>query len=383
MAFLILTHAIFCRSQQRSYNVALGSNGGVCNGSSSEYSASYQCQYAIDGQHQHLVNMIWLTEEHDHAPWIFIVFNTSYTIDRIHILQGNNHIAPDTLFKDLLLTFSDNSTQGITLQNKWYHRYLWEDFQLTPVNTSYALIEGKSAYSSSKRYAIIEVEFYTAVNECSLANNDCHADATCVDIATGLGYRCLCKSGHYGDGRITGSGCIAKNGSVNVAALDMGGSCIGSSSDYNSFYQCSYALDGQVSHGSEKTWLMRAGDPAPWIAISFGQTYFIHLARFMQNFHTFRLFRDLQLTFGDLSTQNITLSQKLHKFDRHLWEEFPLTPVNTSSVRIDALTWYTYEHNGFVETEFYTVSDECDSAIHDCHPLATCESSSSRKWYFS
>ncbi len=372
MGFLILTQPKLFSTQQSSYNVALNDNGGTCNGSSTAYSSDHLCQYAIDGQHQQGAQKMWMTVDNDPDPWIMIVFNTSYIIDRTRILQNYNHIAPHTLFKDVLLTFSDNSTQTITLQNKWYNRYLWEDFALTPVNTNYVRVEGETAYSSSEKYVIIEVEFYTAVDECNLGNNDCHHDATCVDIATGLGYRCPCKTGYYGDGRITGSGCVARNGSVNVAALDMGGSCTGSSSERSTDYICSHALDSVQSHGAGTTWMMRIEDPAPWIAISFIQTYHIHLARFLQVIHTFRLFKDLQLTFSDSSIQNVTLSIALHQFDRHLWEEFELTPVNTSSVRIEALTWYTYEYNGFVEVEFYTVSNECDEGIHDCHPDAAC-----------
>ncbi len=249
---------------------------------------------------------------------------------------------------------------------------LWEEYELVTVTTQSVRISGEKC-CGNKNGGIIEVEFYTQHNECTSGIADCHHDATCVDIATGLGYRCPCKFGHYGDGRITGSGCVAKNGSVNVASLVNGGSCMGSSSEYSTYYTCRHALDGLHTYEPGQAWRIRGTyDISPWIEIAFIQYYVIHLARLMQDFRAIHLFKDLKLTFSDSSIQNISSNIALHRFDRHLWEEFQLMPVNTSSVRIDVLTIYSHGLNGFVEIEFYTKSNECEEETHDCHPLATC-----------
>ncbi len=60
---------------------------------------------------QRIANECWLTDLTDTPPWIKIIFNDGYTIDRMHIMQNSWHTG---LFRELRLTFSNSSIQNVS-----------------------------------------------------------------------------------------------------------------------------------------------------------------------------------------------------------------------------------------------------------------------------
>ncbi len=192
------------------------------------------------------------------------------------------------LIEQLSLKFSDSSSplQTVTLRWKYYNHYLWEDFALTPVNTSSVKLTAVSLYTMNYN-GFIEVEFYTKYDECTAGIDNCHHEATCVDIATAPGYHCQCPAWYYGDGRLTGTGCQAMNKSINVAVPLYGASCTDYSSSSSAGHTCNYALDGLIT----SDWATADSDSDKYMVISLNRAFILNKVRLAQRTEWQQLFQ--------------------------------------------------------------------------------------------
>ena len=102
-----------CRALNHSVNVALETNGGRCDSSSSESSETWVCSNAINGMHVWGSGNLWYSHTEDRDSWMSITFNQLHTIDRLRILPDTY---TDRVYTHLILTFDDMSLQNITLR---------------------------------------------------------------------------------------------------------------------------------------------------------------------------------------------------------------------------------------------------------------------------
>ncbi len=295
--------------------------------SSSEYNTDLSCTGALDGMAIYGAHTMWrVIGTQDLAPWIEVLFIKMYNIQLARIMQ-NPYIA--NLFRDLKLTFSDLSFQNMTLSITLHQfdRHLWEEFELKPVNTSFVRIDVLSFHTHALN-GFLELEFYTASNECQEEVDDCHLDATCVDIVKTPGFLCPCNFGFYGDGKINAFDCQALNHSVNIVLATHGGVCDSSSSEHHESYHCKYAIDGNHGSASQEKWLAFANDPHPWMSVTFNGYFLIDRVHVLQNIYIDQQFKQLSLEFIDSSSpsQRVILHRKY--YNQYIWEDFALNPVN-------------------------------------------------------
>ncbi|CAI9737174.1 Hypothetical predicted protein [Octopus vulgaris] len=158
-SFIAILPLLDLASAIHMFNVARRKNGGRCMGVSSSYSNTTTCGEAIDGKLDH--NSMWMSRSEGVGSWIKIGFSSFYLLKRTRIMQ---HSSAHEQSKDIMMAFSDGSTQMFTLsQNNgtsWKDDLaIWDTFDLKPVLTNSVNITVLSVYSSYNN-GFREVEFY-------------------------------------------------------------------------------------------------------------------------------------------------------------------------------------------------------------------------------
>ena len=94
--------------------------------------------------------------------------------------------------------------------------------------------------------------------------------------------------------------------STNIASTAKGGTCT-SSSHHDADWNCQYALDGVLVDGPRAAWASAVGSGAgTWISINFAKVYRIEQARFMSRFWYKDAFKDLEISFDNGDTVQVS-----------------------------------------------------------------------------
>lgn len=92
---------------------------------------------------------------------------------------------------------------------------------------------------------MIQTDIYAA--PCSINGNaDCVAEATCIDSTDGANFICACPTGLNGDGRLSGSGCMADE-CLTIADCAENTSCINSVDGFVCLCPPDFIGDGRIS----------------------------------------------------------------------------------------------------------------------------------------
>jgi len=139
------------QAAQTPFNVAAAANGGLCTGQSTSYSSNningaYGCSNVLDGDLNDSDTASWATQGEGTGSWLNLQLPKAYLVSKMTYKQRNCACEWN---KQLKLTFSDNSTQTVVLQNTQGPA----TYDLTPVTTTTLKIVVESVYGTTNNGA--------------------------------------------------------------------------------------------------------------------------------------------------------------------------------------------------------------------------------------